>query len=102
MKPKDILFEPQNDTGTHDSSIVAQNRSLLLQNRYSDATSLLNDNSFKKGFRASLFNLIQNKIRALEIYLLNEFAASPDELYSMTEPTEEQMADRKFWLQIYD
>ncbi len=101
MKLKDIVFEPHNDMSANDIELINQHSKLIKQNKYNDATTLLNDNKYEKGFRASLFNSIQNKIRALEVYLLNEFIADTDEFYSFIEPTEEQMKDKTFWIQIY-
>ncbi len=101
MNLKDIVFEPHSDMGADSIELVNRHDNLIKQNRYDDATVLLNENKYKKGFRASLFNSIQNKIRALEIYLLNEFVADTDELYSFTEPTEEQMNGKDFWIQPY-
>lgn len=101
MNLKDIVFEPHIDMSANDIELINQHNNLIKQHKYNDATALLNDNKYEKGFRASLFNSIQNKIRALEIYLLNEYVAEDDELYSFTEPTEEQMKDKTFWIQIY-
>lgn len=101
MKLKDIIFEPHNDMSADDIELINQHSKLIKQNKYNDATALLNDNKYEKGFRASLFNSIQNKIRALEVYLLNEFIADTDEFYSFIEPTEEQMKNKSFWIQIY-
>lgn len=101
MNLRDVVFEPHSDMSADDVELVNQHDNLIKQNRYDDATALLNNSKYKKGFRASLFNSIQNKIRALEIYLLNEYVAETDELYSFTEPTEEQMKDKTFWIKIY-
>lgn len=101
MTLKDIIFEPHNDMSAEDKGIVTEHNNLIKQENYDDATSLLNNNDYKKGFRASLFNSIQNKLLALEIYLLNEYVAESDEFYSITEPTEEQMEGKTFWMQIY-
>ncbi len=101
MNLRDIVFEPHSDMSAEDVEIVTQHDNLIKQEKYDDATALLNENKYKKGFRASLFNSIQNKIRALEIYLLNEYVAEDDEFYSFTEPTEKQMENKTFWIQIY-
>lgn len=101
MNLRDIVFEPHNDMSAEDVDIVTQHDNLIKQKRYDDATFLLNNNNYKKGFRASLLNSIQNKILALEIYLLNEYVANTDEYYSFTEPTKEQMKNKTFWIQIY-
>lgn len=81
MELKDIIFEPHSDMSADDAE-------------------LLNSNYYEKGFRASLFNSIQNKIRKLEEFLLNEFAAEKDEYYSYEEPDAKQMDGKSFWIQI--
>ena len=101
MELKDIVFSPHNDMGAEDTDIVTQHKNLIDSGNYSDATTLLNDNDYQKGFRASLFNSIQNKIRSVQEYLLNEFVADDDEYYSYTEPTDEQMEGKTWWIQIY-
>ena len=103
MKEKDIIFEPRNDMGADDIEIVTQHNNLIKSGNYSDATTLLNNNNYQKGFRASLFNSIQNKIRTLQEYLLNEFAADEDSYYSYDEPDAEFMEENgyKFWIKPY-
>ena len=101
MELKDIVFSPHNDMSNEDTDIVTQHKNLIDSGNYSDATTLLNDNDYQKGFRASLFNSIQNKIRTLQEYLLNEFAANEDEFYSYDEPTAEQMDGKTFWIKPY-
>lgn len=98
---KDYIFSPYNDTGLDDTEITNKHKNLVKNGKYSEATELLDENEFNKGFRASIFNTIQNKIRSLEEYFLNEFAAEDDELYSFDEPTEEQMKDKTWWIQLY-
>ena len=101
MKEKDIIFEPHNDMSADDIEIVTQHNNLIKSGNYSDATTLLNNNNYQKGFRASLFNSIQNKIRTLQEYLLNELVANEDEFYSYDEPTAEQMDGKTFWIKPY-
>ena len=101
MELKDMIFSPHNDMSNEDTDIVTQHKNLIDSGNYSDATTLLNDNDYQKGFRASLFNSIQNKIRTLQEYLLNEFAANEDEFYSYDEPTAEQMDGKTFWIKPY-
>ena len=101
MKEKDIIFEPHNDMSADDIEIVTQHNNLIKSGNYSDATALLDNNNYQSGFRASLFNSIQNKIRTLQEYLLNEFAADEDEFYSYDEPTAEQMDGKTFWIKPY-
>ncbi len=58
----------------------------------------LNPDGTPTGFKASLCNAIQNKLREIQIRLLNKSAA-PDEYYSLQEPTEEEMQEKLFWIQ---
>lgn len=101
IEKNDLSFIPHNDMSADDIELVTQHKKLINQGNYSNAVDLLNNNNYHKGFRASLFNSIQNKIRALEIYLLNEYVAADDELYSLTEPTEAQMKGKIFWIQPF-
>ena len=101
MELKDMIFTPHNDMGAEDTDIVTQHKNLIDSGNYSDATTLLNNNDYQKGFRASLFNSIQNKIRTLQEYLLNELVADEDSYYSYDEPTAEQMDGKTFWIKPY-
>ena len=103
MELKDIVFSPHNDMSNEDTEIVTKHKNLIDSGNYSDATTLLDDNNYQKGFRASLFNSIQNKIRTLQEYLLNEFAADEDSYYSYDEPDAEFMEANgyKFWIKPY-
>lgn len=74
MTKKDIAFTPHSDMDIHDMAAA------------------------KKGFCAAIFNTIQNKLREIQLYLLNK-TAEPDAYYSFTEPTEEEMQGKTFWLQ---
>lgn len=98
MKQKDISFVPHSDMDIHDVNTVEQHKNLIARNRFSEAASLLDNANHKKGFRATIFNTLQNKLREIQIYLLNKTAA-PNEYYSLTEPTEEEMEGKTFWLQ---
>lgn len=103
MELKDMIFTPHNDMSAEDTGIVTQHKNLIDSGNYSDATTLLDDNNYQKGFRASLFNSIQNKIRTLQEYLLNEFVADEDSYYSYDEPDAEFMEENgyKFWIKPY-
>lgn len=103
MELKDMIFTPHNDMSAEDTDIVTQHKNLIDSGNYSDATTLLDDNNYQKGFRASLFNSIQNKIRTLQEYLLNEFVADEDSYYSYDEPDAEFMEENgyKFWIKPY-
>lgn len=103
MEYKDIVFTPHSDVGAYDLEIVEQHKKLINENKYDDATALLNSEEFGKGVRASLLNSIQNKLRMLQLYFLNEFVANKDDYYSIDEPTDEFMETNgyKFWIKIY-
>ncbi len=58
----------------------------------------LNADGTPAGFKASICNAMQNKLREIQIHLLNKTAA-PDEYYSLQEPTEEEMQGKLFWIQ---
>lgn len=98
MNQKDISFIPHSDMDIHDMTTVEQHKNLISQNRFSEASSLLDNAGYSKGFRATIFNAIQNKLRQIQIYLLNK-SAEPDEYYSSAEPSEEEMKGKTFWLQ---
>ena len=103
MEQKDIVFEPHNDMSAEDIEIVNQHKNLIGTGNYSDATTLLDNNNYQKGFRASLFNSIQNRLRSVQEYLLNQFVAEDDEYYSYEEPTAEFMEENNYiwWIQPY-
>lgn len=103
MEIKDIVFEPHSDMSAYDIDLVKQHDELIKQKSYDDATALLNNNEYDKGFRASLLNAFQNKLRKFEEFLLNEFVADDDTYYSYDEPTIEFMEENNYtwWIQPY-
>ena len=103
MEIKDIVFEPHSDMSIDDIALVKQHDNLIKQTSYDNATALLNNSNYNKGFRASLLNSFQNKLRKFEEFLLNEFAAEDDEYYSYEEPTAEFMEENNYiwWIQPY-
>lgn len=98
MKIKDLLFSPHNDMNANDIETVNRHKNLINQNMYSAAVNVLESAKYQKGFRAELFNKIQDKVRNLELFILNEFVAKPDEFYSYDEPAENQMEGKIFWI----
>lgn len=84
MELQDFTFMPHNDVGIDDINAITQHKNLISQENYEDAGTLAGDHG--AGFVASLFNGIQNKIRTIQLYLLNEFVAESDEYYSDAEP----------------
>lgn len=101
MELKDFSFIPHSDVGANEIDIVNQHKNLINQGQYSDATTLLDNENFEKGVRASLLNSIQNKIRKLQLYLLNEFVADEFEYFSDTEPDTTFMEENGYthWIQ---
>lgn len=104
MTQDDLKFIPHSDMGIDDVIMVNQHNNLIKNEQFSDATTLLDNNDYQKGFRASLFNSIQNKIRMIQIYLLNKTVADREEYYSYEEPSDEFMNEHgyKFWIQPYE
>lgn len=101
MADLEIGFTPHNDLHPDDISLVKEHENLIKENKFSDATALLDNADYQKGFRASLFNSMEQKIRSIQEYLLNKVIAEPDEYYSYSEPTEEQMKNKTYWVQIF-
>ncbi|MGN0432810.1 MAG: hypothetical protein ACI4EQ_10695 [Lachnospiraceae bacterium] len=102
MELNDILFTPHSDAGIADEDTLTQHKNFIENGEFTNASALLDDSGFSKGCRASFFNSLQNKIRRLQLYLLNEFVASSDEFYSDTEPTEEEMNGKTIWIKPWN
>ncbi len=86
MEKKYITFVPHSDVGAFDLETVNKHKNLIDDGNYSDATNLLETKGFNKGVRASLLNSMQNKLRNLQLYFLNQYVAEKDEYFSNTEP----------------
>lgn len=99
MSELNIDFIPRSDIELKDKDIIDTHRDLINQYKYVEATEKINNDASmcNKGIKASFFNYIEQKIQELQVYLLNRNAA-PDEFYSLTEPTEEQMKGKLFWI----
>lgn len=100
MTKEDLNFIPHSDMTIQDIETVTLHSNLIDNEKYSDATTLLDNNKYQKGFRASLFNSLQNKLRDIQVYLLNK-TAEADEIYSIEEPTAEAMEGKTFWIKVY-
>ncbi|MBD5537584.1 MAG: hypothetical protein HDQ99_19425 [Lachnospiraceae bacterium] len=98
MTQKNISFVPHSDMDIQDAPLVERHKNLIARNKLSEASSLLDNAGYNKGFRAAICNAMQNKLRKIQIYLLNKSAAA-NEYYSITEPTDEEMEGKTFWLQ---
>lgn len=101
MAELDIGFIPHNDLHPDDLDLTEQHKNLIQNNKFSDAAALLDNSNYRKGFRASLFNALEAKILELQVFLLNKYAAEPDELYSVKEPSEDEMAGKTYWVKPY-
>lgn len=97
MTEDDLKFTPHSDMSVDDIDVVNEHSNLISNNQFDDATALLNNSNYFKGFRASIFNGIQNKIRTVQEYLKEKEVVEKDEVLSDTEP----ISDKQFWLQDY-
>ena len=98
----DFAFIPHGDMCADDREIVSQHHKIIKENKYSEAVKLLDENEYKDGFRASLFNKIEDKFNKFQYFILNKYVAKPDELFSPTPPSAEEMKNKKFWIQPYN
>ena len=86
MDKNDLKFVPHSDVGAFDLDTLSEHKNLIEDEKYSDATALLETKGFNKGVRASFLNSIQNKLRELQLYFLNEYVAERDEYFATEEP----------------
>lgn len=102
MVEQDFQFVPVSDASLSDMPTVEQHKNLINAGRYTDATNLLESENYQKGFRASLFNTLKNRLQIIATYLLN-LTAESDEYYSLTEPDTEWMIEneKKYWIQPF-
>lgn len=99
MSDLDTNRFPISEIGLDDVEILQSYNAQMDAGNFSDAVKILDDKDFNGGgIRASIFNEIRKKIIDLEIYLLNLFA-DKDTYYSITEPIEEEMNGKKYWIQ---
>lgn len=99
MEYTDIIFEPLSDTGVNELDLINEHNELLKNNKMSEASNLISGTD--KGFKASLFDYIQERLRALEVFILNSFVAEDGEYYSYNEPNTEEMPEGAvFFIQI--
>ena len=88
-------FTPYSDVEISDEELIESHNNYVYNGYYEEAITLADSALSGKGFRASFFNAIENKIKEFQIYLLNK-TALPDEYYSLTEPTDEFMDTNGF------
>lgn len=101
MTINDLRFEPHGDMELDDLETVNNYTNLISKKCYDDAQDVLINEKYKKGYTATFFNYLQDKLRQIQMIVLNKTAA-PDEFYSAKEPTEDQMAGKTFWIQPID
>lgn len=103
MELNDLKFTPHSDIGAKEIDIIKQQEQLIQNGNYSDATTLLDNENVDKGVRASFLNSIQNKVRNLQLYMLNEAEQKQDTYYSDTEPSMDFMDENEylFWSQPF-
>lgn len=90
-------FTPYSDVEISDEELIESHNNYVDNGYYEEAITLADSALSGKGFRASFFNAIENKIKEFQVYLLNK-TATPDEYYSLTEPTDEEMDGKLFWI----
>lgn len=98
MNTEDLKFTPHSDMSIEDTELINEYVTLINNGNFDDATALLESNGYDKGFRASIFNGIQNRIRTIQEYLLNKGDAEGDEVISSTEPSD---SNKQFWMKDY-
>ncbi len=98
MTTNDIRFIPHSDMSIDGQAIVNQHQNLIKNNEFGDAITLLNNKNYKEGFRASLFNTMQDKVRMILEYLLTKNEETQEEIISKTEPIN---SEAQFWLADY-
>lgn len=103
MELSELSFVPHSDTGANDLEIINQHNNLINNKNYDEAVALLDDNQFEKGIRVFLFKKIEQKLRRLQLYLLNELSTNPYVYYSDEEPTLEFMDENGYtiWRKPY-
>lgn len=97
MSELDVSRIPISELGLDEEELLRKYMELIHAHHFSSAIEQLNLDKCEKGIRASLFNKLKNKMLELEAYLLN-LTAEPDVLYSVAEPTAEEMEGKKYWV----
>lgn len=101
MTISDISFVPHSDMSADDTATVLAHKNLIDSNHLKEAAALLEHENYQKGYRASLFNSIEKKLQAIQLYLLNKKAMETEEMVSDMEPAPEEMGSKIFWITQY-
>lgn len=101
MTKTEISFVPHSDMASEDAAVVLAHKKLIDSNHLAEATALLEQENYQKGYRASLFRSIEQKLQIIQLYLLNKGFKEIEEYVSDTEPAPEEIGDRTFWVSPY-
>lgn len=101
MIREDLIYVPHNFAELKNAEIINQHKTFISNNNYSAARDLLNRNPTVEGFRASTFNLVEQKIQFVEEQLQHK-TKTENILYQDTEPTDEEMEDKAIWSCSYN
>ncbi len=101
MTKTEISFVPHSDMELEDVSVVLAHKNLIGNNHLGEATALLEQENYQKGYRAALFRSIEQKLQTIQLHLLNKGLKEIEEYISDTEPTSEEIGERAFWVSPY-
>jgi len=93
-------YIPNSDIALDDSNAISTYKNQVNLHNYTDAVSSLNTNSLNKGFRASKLNNIEECLVNVgtQVLLMTKYQ---DTVFAITEPTDDQMSGKLFWMQEY-
>lgn len=86
MTYENIKFEPFSDTGANELEKIDNHNIYIKNGQYEDAATLALGAG--KGFTASFYNAIQNKVRNFGDVFLNDFSANQCEYITRKDPDE--------------
>lgn len=101
MTNTELSFVPHSDMGLHDAAIVLAHKDMIDSNHLTEATALLEQENYQKGYRASLFCSMEQKLQMIQLHLLNKGFKEAEEYISDTEPVPEEIGNRIFWISPY-
>lgn len=98
---KDFKSTLHNDVSITDLPTYEQHTNLIKENRYNEAAALLSSYDISLGATASVLNIWEQKVIALEKLLLPVSFFDPY-FYKDTEPAENEMEGKTIWQQEYE